>query len=398
MVEATDDEGGAGSDGADYGVTVESQSDYEPQTDAFDDLLASEPADPENIDHEQRGQQRIAPPWRKIDTLPRPLVECGCGDCPERYDPLADTDTVTDAFSDLMDRSTMAADECPNPRPMTVERAATAYYVYEVATHDRDDRTSKVEKTAKQHGRYLDGERELLTEHYDDPSTALLSFRPRPIGDAPDPEHRDSGDNYGPTVESQSVQHSDGKRRWRYPTTVDYQLHQPIRKVYEKLYQQLRDFSWSYVWVVSGTDSAATPHLHWLIYVDDPDDELTAGYFEPAVDAFVEHCQFARHEDHSVGDDTDSDAVVVHTEPPKYDDVDDEQLIENLHYNDKEGFELNTRALAYLLHQRPYWVFRRIREGQQSLGDEQTQIDLQAAAVRWASVTDGIASSQDFPS
>jgi hypothetical protein len=370
-------------------------------TDGFDDILGSEPADPDGINHDQRERRRIADPWVKTERLPKPLVECGCGECPDCYDPLADEEDVSDAFSDVLDRSKMAADECDEAQPMTVERAGRAYYVYQIAQHRRDDWTSKLDMTVAQHGQYLDGERTLLTEELDNVSTALLSLRPRPVGDPPDMDSED--DDYGLMSENPSATQTDASntesRRWRSPVSIDWQLHQPIKKVRAKLRYQLhdkRDFEFEYVWVVAGTDSAATPHLHLLVYVEDPDDELTTDPFEPAVDAFVNHCQFAHDEDHPIGDDTDSDAVVVHTDPTKYDEVDDEQLVEYFYENGEEGFELNTAALAYLLHQRPHWVLRHINADYESL-PERTKLDLQTAAIAWASPTEWIQSSGGFP-
>lgn len=416
---------GEGSDSDDYLLTQENATLSEPTPPAFADVY-SEPADPSEVDHDRRSEQRIAPNWFDTDRLPSPLVECGCNGCPERYDPLADEDSTTGAFSDVLDRSKMAADECPEPQPMTVERAGRAYYVYQTAKRRRDDWVSALEKTVSQHGRYLDGERDLLTERWDDVTTALLSLRPRPVGEPPqsddspddgetDTVGRASSDDYYPLTSEKTTPSenntpsetpSDGsadteddkQRRWRHPVTIDLQLHTPIEKVRERLRYQLEDFEWSYVWLVSGTDSAATPHLHWLVYVEDPDDEITTDHFESAIEAFVEECHFADESDHLITDDEMSDAVIVQTDPTHCDEIDDEQLLNIIdERGDDPPFSLNTAALTYMLNQRPHWVLKRLHDGEQDLDEQQTQIDMQAGAIAWASPAKWLQASNDFP-
>lgn len=93
----------------------------------------AEPADPDRVDHEDRRSTRLAPRDR-VDDLPDPFVECGCGACHDAADPLGDPKgPVT------------AAGVCQSPRPVTVERAREIYIRYQRSQYSSDN-TSKFER------------------------------------------------------------------------------------------------------------------------------------------------------------------------------------------------------------------------------------------------------------
>lgn len=69
----------------------------------------TEPADPNDPDHQARRETRLAP-QTLVDKLPDPLKECGCGDCPPGADPLAENDS-----------GESIAEVCDSPRAVTVE-------------------------------------------------------------------------------------------------------------------------------------------------------------------------------------------------------------------------------------------------------------------------------------
>ncbi len=133
----------------------------------------SEPADPVKIDHETRRDTRIAHPSYDARKLPKPLVECGCGECPDAADPLAGENEI---WRDCL----WAAEQCPNPQPLTVERAAEAYVTYQKALWNHPNRTSRYERIRTQHGQLLGGARDVW-EQYDDPTILFCSLRLSPI-------------------------------------------------------------------------------------------------------------------------------------------------------------------------------------------------------------------------
>jgi hypothetical protein len=397
-------------------------------TDAFEDVFAqieTEPAVPEDINQQIRRQTRLVPESHKTERLHRPLVVCGCEeDCPDRYDPLAEEMSQdTHAFGDHLDRSDMAADECEDAQPITIGRAAEAYYRYQMADYHRGDRTSKLDRVEAKHGQYLDAERRLLDE-MDSPSTALLSLRVSPLEGGDDDSDTD---NYEVTPKSTSnsdgsetsttngmdseggvsepnpdhyevtpknhTDHSDPAQDWIEPVRLDERIHDSWESVRETLRYHLDEFEdWEYAWVVSTTDTAATPHLHVYLYVEDPDDELTVKHLRPAVESYVSNTIGAHPDDHRVSADESDAATVFHD--PETISYEPSQVRQILREMDTDRFKPNTRGLAYLLSQRPDWALRRILTGQSSRDDEQTA--LEGAAIAWASPKKWLDSSEGF--
>jgi hypothetical protein len=354
----------------------------------FGDILTSEPADPAEINDERREQTRLAPDWFDIERVPTPLVECGCTDCPPQCDPLADGDEG--AFTDVLRDSLTAKDECPSPQPMTLERAGRAYYAYQTALYRKPNKTSALERTRGLHGRCMQAERDLLHQ-YDDPTTVLLSFRLSPIVD---PTEADA-DYYDvtPTVDTSVA----AKRHWQPPVLTDQQLHEALEPLIRTLRRKLLSaFDWGYCWVVSGTDSAATPHLHCLIWVDDSDNAIGTRRMKVAVETVIQGDNRFREQYHPVGDDQESDSLVIDHTLRRAGDIPEDRLIPLIKESDHERYEANTAGFYYLMNQRPHWVLRRIRDGDVSLTEQQTQTDLQAAATAWASPCNWVGYGGDF--
>ena len=278
----------------------------------------TEPADPSRIDHESRRNTRLAHPSFDATRLPKPLVECGCGDCPDAADPLADGSEVW--------RDSLAASEvCPTPQPMTIERACRAYLVYQQASKNSPDRTSRFEATRNQHGLLMDAERDLLTEWGDDVTTVLLSRRLSPIATERGPSSEDAdADDYAISVGNSSSDES-SSRQWLPPIKLDNRLHDSWRNVYDALKYHLREFEWEYVAVTAPTESAATPHQHIYLWIRDPEDEVSVDHVCPAIDSHVRNTKGARSEDHPV-EAGESDAAVVQHDPPRVDANDERDL------------------------------------------------------------------------
>ncbi|WP_167768381.1 hypothetical protein [Haloarcula amylovorans] len=281
----------------------------------------------------------------------------------------------------------MAVDVCDDPRPMTVERASRAYYVYQKSLVDAPDKTSRVEYLQNQHGNLMEAERELLSEWSSEVTTALLSLRLSPLDSTAAHEKgsseggESSGDDYGLTVTKSESDTDETVRQWVPPLQLDERLHDPWRTVHRRLDYHLDGYDWEYCWVVSPTDSAATPHMHVYCWIRDPDVEITCDHIRPAVQSFAENAVGADPEKHTVRAGV-SDAGVVETDPPQLN-VDDEQVLNIYHHNDDRVFQPNTAGFAYLLHQRPDWVMRRLENDESTIDDEQTA--LAGAAIAWAS-------------
>jgi hypothetical protein len=396
----------------------ESSDDFHP----FADVLDSEPADPPpgEINDETRRQTRIAGEHTDVDKLPKPLVECGCGQCPERYDPLADD--VDGAFGDVLDRTVYAADECDKPRPVTVERAATITRAYEIASHESHERSARIDSVRAQHGRLMDAERQLLDGWNADDggvTTVLLSLRVSPIetvgcGEDGEDTTEESRDYYGltsqnsmdqsqndavsqnemaPETESTAELDDETARVWVPPTTLRERLADGWRKVRRRLDYHLGDYDWGYCWVIGTTDSAATPHLHIYLWIKDPDDEITLGHVEPAVEAFVDHAPGARPEDHRVTP-GESDAAVVEHDPPILH-VDEDTALYISGESDLRSYQPNTAGFAYLPNQRPEWAVAPLCEGFDE-GEVPEDAALDGAAIAWASPKDGIGHGKPF--
>lgn len=363
------------------------------RTAVFADILGSgtEPAVPDEIDHVTREATRVAPERVDVtsDGFPNPLTECGCGECPARVDPLADEDAVSTAFSDVLDRAVWAAEECPQPRPVTVQRAGRIFYVYQTAAMNRPDWSSRLDDVKNTHGRYLGAERDLLNEWGEDVSTALLSLRLSPVVDVDEDADR-SGDDYG--VTSGPSDSSASGRRWVPPLVLDNRLSEGWGYVRDRLGDHLASFEWEYAWVVSTTESAASPHLHVYIWVRDPDDDLSVDHVRPAVESFVRNTRGADEEHHRVTA-GESDAAVVETTPRRAS-IGDEQALYVFRERGREPFERNTAGYTYLLNQRPEWALKRVHSGESAKEDEREQ--LQGAGIAWVSGNDWIGSSAGF--
>jgi len=354
----------------------------------------TEVADPEQIDHQSRRDTRLADDHVDVETLPAPLVECGCGECPDYVDPLGDD--PEGAFADIPDSDEQAADRCDDPQPMTVRRAATAYYAYQIAAY-RDDEYSggRLSRVEAQHAAALDAERDILEAWgKENTTTVLISLRISPVesteGNGDSGVDNASGDNNGIGVSDDTATHHTDERRWVEPLRIDERLRDQWRPFYKKLNTILSDYDWEYLRVVGTTDSAATPHLHMLIWTQDTQDEITAEDFRSAIEKYVDKTPSVKQEHHPI-EEGESDAVVVHHDPPVCDVVDDEQLLDVMDRRDAETVPLTTQGLHYVLNQRPDWALKRIENGESTIDEE--LIDLEGGAIAWASRNNWIASS-----
>lgn len=353
------DDGGDGIDADNYSINDKiSPSDQSQAPQSFRKHLPdSEAGDPCDINHSQRRSTRLVSESFDVDDLPKPLVECGCGSCHDGYDPLANRSGFRD-FS-------YAQNQCDDPRAVTVERAGEIYVRYQKSADNDGNRYSLLQKCRKQQYKYMRAESRLRRRMHD-PTLIFLSLRVSPI-----------------RIEC-------GKREWVNPVVLDNRISDAWGNVKSVLDYQLKDFWWEYCWVTAGTDSAATPHRHVLIYVKDSNNEVTVDMVRAAVESFKRNAKGAERASHAVTA-GESDAGMLFHDPPLA-----EQSMANRDYEVHGALSrITTVHLYYALNQRPHWALKNVYDG-----DEQTDsgsVDVQAAAIAWASNNHWIGSSDGFP-
>lgn len=317
----------------------------------------SEPADPCCVDTETRRNVRIAPPEVDATCLPKPLVECGCGSCPDAVDPLDD-----------VSRNQFARENCPAPQPVTMERARKAYLRYQRVATNGGEYPSPLQETRTQHGRLLDAERQVL-DRMTGPTLLLLSLRLSPV-------ESDNGDRY-----------------WVHPTRLDERLHDAWEPVKRKLRRRLDGFNSEYVAVTAPTTSAATPHKHVLVYAEDPENEVGIEVAQSAVESHVNNCKGAYEEDHPV-EEGQSDAGIVLHDPPIAEEVSDDTILDILRYHDHEISQMNTVQMHYVANQRPHWALENVYDGTSDINEYDALVD--GGPIAWASGYDWLSSSRGF--
>ncbi|WP_256544825.1 hypothetical protein [Halobellus inordinatus] len=262
----------------------------------------------------------------------------------------------------------MAAEVCDSPRAVTVERAAEIYLRYQKAAENHPKHRSKLEETRIRHGKMLGAERQILSE-MDEPTLIFLSLRLSP------------------------TERQNGHRRWIEPVRLGGRLSDSWGRVRDVLTYQLKEYNSEYAAITSMTTSAASPHKHALVYVEDPDNEITVDIAESAIDSHVRNTVGAEAEDHPVNP-RESDAGMVFHDVPKADDVPDETLLEVFKRRDKEPFSLPSVPLYYMANQQPHWVLKNVYDGESDIHKDSIQVD--GGAIAWALPWKNYSSSRGF--
>jgi len=214
----------------------------------------------------------------------------------------------------------------------------------------------------------MDAERRVLGE-MSDPTLIFLSLRLSPI-------NTDNGDRY-----------------WVHPIRLDERLHDAWEPVKRKLRRRLDGFDFEYAAVTATTTSAATPHKHVLVYVDDPNDDVSIEIARSAVESHINNCTGANKDDHPV-EKGESDAGIVLYDPPRASEVPDSTWLDVLDYNDGEAFPMNTVHMLYAANQRPHWVMENVYDASTDTHANSVLVD--GAAIAWASQYDWFSSSRGF--
>lgn len=308
-----------------------------------------EPHDPD-VDspiYQRRRSTRLAPSNVKTSRLPKPLLECGCGDCPEHVDPLADSGDTT-----------LAADACHNPQPMTVERGTDVLLRYQRAAWNSDSRTSKYERSLGKYQSLLEADRQMRRQYDGRLTTVMLTRRLSPIE----------------------------RGQWVTPYELDQRLHSPDRSVNDALRYRLRDYAYEYLGVAATTDSAATPHEHIYLWIDDSDDEINPSLFTSLIEKHVTVVTGASGEKHRVGE-----AITVEHNPPLVDHVPNRisRILDDSTTTADGSVPVNTAGAQYLASQLPFLPI-----GDVYCADvEVDEAVIDGATVAWVGAHDTIRSS-----
>lgn len=280
-----------------------------------------EPGDPEDADHEQRRGLRIGP-LSEIDNA-KIFCECGCGGCPDVVDPLADP-TDDGARNDRW-----AYEECEEPQVVTVERACEINRVYQHAEWTTEGRTSGYERHREEYyPRILHADRQFRSE-WEGLTTVMLTRRRRA---------------------------TDGEGNFLQPYMLDLclQLNNVRGKIRKALDYHLQEFAFEWVRDTAPTESAATPHEHWYIWIQDPQDEVTVEQIKPALDKHLKYVPGADEETHEVDSEGREGAITVRHQPPLVDEEPDKAEAIRAACEETYGADeriLNTQGAQYLATQ-----------------------------------------------
>lgn len=297
----------------------------------------AEPHDPQYLSHDERRDTRLHEPEYNCARLPDPLTEEVDG----------------------------------RQLPMKLSEAREHYLGLKYNQMDTDGWDSPLDHTQELYGRVLGGER-VLIEQLSDPSVCFLSLRQSPV-------------RYGR-----------GGRQWIEPLRLRSNLNRAWQNVRQTLYRNLRAYQrWEYVLVCSYTRSAATPHYHVLVYVEDPDDDLSVSVARSAVDSYVRANKQAHKQHHEVTRGESDAGIVTHDIPHTWDKVPEESHRHVLQYRDHDPFVPTSSFLRYMMTQYPHWVLNHVWDGASDIHAHDPLVD--GATISWASPFDDYSSSQGFP-
>nr|WP_157969360.1 hypothetical protein [Haloplanus rubicundus] len=192
-----------------------------------------------------------------------------------------------------------------------------------------------------------------LRERYDDVTTAMITRRLSPIED---------GD-------------------WMPPLQIDHQLHNSSvwKSVYRGYTGALEDYDFEYVAVSAPTSTAATPHQHIYLWIEDPDNQIMANDFGPVIERHLKHCPNAYRKDHEYDEDGQSGTITVRHDPSL------------TNHEQHEPITKGAQYLASQLAHLPLGDFYRADK------DDPDEALLEGAAISWATDHNWFRSSQGFP-
>jgi len=234
----------------------QNRDDYAPKHEKsshFKDSHDIEPADPDTADHATRRGLPLVPDSVKSDRLPEPFV----------------------------------TDE---GRAVTVAEAGEAYLQIQSRNWKEGKYPTKYEYHKSEiYPRILHADRQFQAK-YDDLTAVMLTRRLSP---------------------------SDDDNNWLTPWECNEMLHGGgvHRSVRDALKYHLGHFEYEWIAVTAPTRSAGTPHEHIYLWIDDPDDDVTADHVAPALDKHLEYCANAYEKHHRYRTDGTGEAITVQHDP-----------------------------------------------------------------------------------
>jgi len=234
----------------------QNRDDYAPKHEKsshFKDSHDIEPADPDIADHATRRGLPLAPESVKSDRLPDPFV----------------------------------TDE---GRAVTVAEAGETYLKVQRSNWQDGAHTSKYEyHKSEMYPRICHADRHFQAQ-YAGLTTAMLTRRLSPSDDS---------DSWLTPWECNEMLHGGG-------------VHRSVR---DALDYHLDGLEFEWIAVTAPTRSAGTPHEHIYLWIDDPDDDVTADHVAPALDKHLKHCTNAYEKHHRYRTDGTGEAITVQHDP-----------------------------------------------------------------------------------
>jgi hypothetical protein len=305
------------------------------EPDEMADYENEEPSSYECLQSHRRSQP-LAPTNIDVEKFPNPLLKCGCGECEDHVNPLHGED---EGF--------VAQEECPHPKPVTIEEGAEVYRRTQIHNHVTNGVTSKASSHQYHYKKVLSTDVRLQEEW--ELTTALISLRLSPQKD---------GD-------------------WRIPWGMDVALNTAFSKVRRSLNYRLREVDKEYVAITEVTRWFATPHIHLYIWVDDPEDDIVVDDLRPVVVKHVDAVKGATCDGHQIDDDGEEGAIRLSHDPPLADEV------------EWDG-ENPTRGAIYTAKSLPHLPLLNLFDA----GETCRQTSLEGGAMAWASPYDWFSSSR----
>jgi hypothetical protein len=242
---------------------------------------------------------------------------------------------------------------------MTIARAKGAYVQYQLASHQHAERTGAYERHVGKYANILEADRRLQRE-YEGLTTAMVTRRQSPL------------DDHGV---------------WIKPVSLHSRLADTFGSVRKSLNYHLgrkHGLEWEYLAVTALTASAATPHQHILLWVEDPADDLHRDMLQPAVDKHIASVATATHEDHGDG------AITIQHSPDRVDHVPEaySAILEQTSTVERGEFgpnvPANTTVAQYVASQLPHLYLGHVL-GETHGEQDNLQTHLDGGAVAWCS-------------
>lgn len=226
------------------------------------------------VTKDKRDKSLVAPPSAPYsEDYPAKYKACGCGDCSERHFLDGDGGPI----------------DCPTPVPVTLAGARRIYRTAEGANVDADRAGNDVRRGLQDYAKTMKAD--------------SAAFR----ADGPDPVDGDDAFTANGPIRTDDITTVLISLR-PSPTDANDRLVTPYRLVQytkdgwaearDEIPRDAGDGLLTYVWTFAGTETWATPHVHWYSYFYDPDDEINRGDFTPMVTRYLNAAAFGSDESH----------------------------------------------------------------------------------------------------